>query len=483
MTQATPTIGANKSGLTYRQEDNDGKKALLNHHKGSTAPTYKEAGMIWLDDAATPWLLKFYDGSDWITLGELHAGNNTFNPYYGAAAGRLLGHATDTGPANAYAVAPSPAVTAYTTGQIVTLKPANANTGSSTIAVNGLAAKNIKMPDGTNPPANALLTTGTYILVYDGTNFILTNPSVSAQSVLTARGSSIASASTTDIGAADSDYVEISGTTTITSLGSTTTRNHIWVKFQGALTLRHNATSLILPTGMNIVTAAGDRAEFVRISGSNWQCLDYVRASGAPLAGGAVDAQIFTSSGTWTKPASGTVAYIQVWGAGGGGSTNASGGGGGGGGYAERWVPFSALGSTETVTIGSGGSAGSPGSVGGNSSFGSFMTAYGGGGAHTQAGGGISGGAASTSSLTSGGGATNTVVGGSGVFGGGGGAGNTGNGGSSQYGGGGGSGSGVGGASARAGAGGNAGIAGTAPAGGGGRNAAGARGEVRVFVF
>jgi len=44
MTQATPSIGANKSGLQYRTEDNDGKKALLNHHKGATAPAYAEAG-------------------------------------------------------------------------------------------------------------------------------------------------------------------------------------------------------------------------------------------------------------------------------------------------------------------------------------------------------------------------------------------------------------------------------------------------------
>jgi hypothetical protein len=83
MTQSTPTIGSGKSGLQYRTEDNDGKKALLNHHKGATAPTYAEAGMVWMDDAATPWIMKVYDGSNWINIGDVHATNNTFTPYNG----------------------------------------------------------------------------------------------------------------------------------------------------------------------------------------------------------------------------------------------------------------------------------------------------------------------------------------------------------------------------------------------------------------
>lgn len=97
---------------------------------------------------------------------------------------------------------------------------------------------------------------------------------------LFSQGTDIASANTTDIGAANSDYVRITGTTTITSLGSTTVRHHIWVTFTGALILTHNATSLILPGAANITTVAGDVAEFVRVSGSNWRCLNYTRADG-----------------------------------------------------------------------------------------------------------------------------------------------------------------------------------------------------------
>lgn len=183
MTQATPLIGSNQSGLAYRTADNDAKKALLNHHKGATAPSYAEAGIIWIDDTATPWKLKIYDGADWIVIGAINPTTNTLEIYHGAAALRILNHAADTGSANAYAVAPSPPITAYATGQIFTLKPGNANTGASTVNVNSVGTKNIKLTDGSSLPANAMLTTGTYILFYDGTDCILLNPNLSGVSL------------------------------------------------------------------------------------------------------------------------------------------------------------------------------------------------------------------------------------------------------------------------------------------------------------
>lgn len=283
MSQASPTIGANKTGLTFRQEDNDGKKALLSHHKGSSAPDYAEAGAIWLDDSSTPWLLKLHDGADWIALGSINASSNAFQPYHGTAALKYANYAADTGAANAYAVAPIPALSGYTAGQVVILKPTNAVTGASTLNVNALGAKAIKTQDGSDTAANAMVAGGVFVLVYDGTNFILTNPAISGNFLL-AKGTAVASAATIDIGAANSDYVEVSGTTTITGLGTSTGRNHVWVKFQSALTLTHNATSLILPGGANITTAAGDVAEFVRVTGGNWQCLGYHPASGKPVA-------------------------------------------------------------------------------------------------------------------------------------------------------------------------------------------------------
>jgi hypothetical protein len=95
----------------------------------------------------------------------------------------------------------------------------------------------------------------------------------------------VASAGTSDIGAAAAQRVQITGTTTITSFG--TVANELrFVTFAGALTLTHNATSLILPGGANITTAAGDSGIFASDASGNWRCLAYQRASGQALAGG-----------------------------------------------------------------------------------------------------------------------------------------------------------------------------------------------------
>jgi hypothetical protein len=104
--------------------------------------------------------------------------------------------------------------------------------------------------------------------------------------------------------------------------------------------------------------------------------------------------QTFDASGTWTKPASGTMALVQVWGGGGGAArinTASQNSGGAGGGYNQYTYLLSSLAATVTVTIGAGGagrtgSSGS-GSDGGTSSFGTLVYAYGGGGAAYASGG------------------------------------------------------------------------------------------------
>ena len=197
------------------------------------------------------------------------------------------------------------------------------------------------------------------------------------------------------------------------------------------------------------------------------------------------NSQTFTASGTWTKPASGTFAKVQVWGAG-GGAGGPSGAGGGGGSYKEHTFRMSDLASSYSVTIGAGGAGGG----GGSSSFGTLLYGYGGGagaGSSTTAGAGggtwantaatfndvvnLSGEGAGGDSPTPG-----NFIGGGGtqksIYGGGGGGYNGGAGGTSMLGGNGGS----------------SGGAGVAPGGGGGApvsgaGSAGARGEVRVFVW
>lgn len=373
----------------------------------------------------------------------------------------------DTGAANAYVITPSPAITAYTTGQIFTWKSTNTNTTTSTLAVNGLTAKTIKKKDGaTNLQAGDIVSGQMIQVEYDGTNFQMINPS--------------------------------------------------------ALTLPAISSSNI---NQFVGTTNGTAFAF-----------------GVPF-----DYQAFTGSGTWTKPTNLTgneMVVVQVWGAGGGGggvlagAGNNGGGGGGGGSFVESHFRASDLGSTVTVTIGAGGAGGAAGAnngvAGGNTTFGSLATAYGGGlgiagdangntnggggggagniavgangsGTSGGAGGGFGGGAANTATTNSdggGGGGNSGNSGGASFNGGGGGAGGA----TSDFagsasingGGGGAAGAASGGTSIYGGAGGagalnGAGSAGSAPGGGGGSprvsnstskaGGAGAAGACRVWTF
>jgi hypothetical protein len=110
----------------------------------------------------------------------------------------------------------------------------------------------------------------------------------------------------------------------------------------------------------------------------------------AGALGGGASVQTFTSSGTWTKPSSGTVAMITCIGGGGGGARN----NGNinpystGGSISVIYKLLSSLGSSETVTIGAGGSMGGTssnisGGAGGNTKFGTDNVAAGGSSSET----------------------------------------------------------------------------------------------------
>lgn len=98
-----------------------------------------------------------------------------------------------------------------------------------------------------------------------------------------AASDTIASASTTDLGTKDSTFLTVSGTTTITGLGTVSAGIYKFVTFSGALILTHNGTSLILPGSANITTVAGDTALFLSLGSGNWKCMFYERISGSPL--------------------------------------------------------------------------------------------------------------------------------------------------------------------------------------------------------
>jgi len=70
----------------------------------------------------------------------------------------------------------TPAITAYATGMLILFRPAGGNTGATTIAVNGLAAKSIVKFGSTALASGDLVTGVPALIIYDGTNFLLLNP-------------------------------------------------------------------------------------------------------------------------------------------------------------------------------------------------------------------------------------------------------------------------------------------------------------------
>jgi|GEM_PF-3352285 hypothetical protein len=133
-------------------------------------------------------------------------------------------------------------------------------------------------------------------------------------------------------------------------------------------------------------------------------------------AWGASNAQIFTTSGTWTKPTGAKFVMVECIGGGGGGGGGAGattsviatgGGGGGGGGFQRKLIAAADLPSTVTVSVGNGGTGGTAGNSPTNATSSAFYSA---GGYYCYGNLGIGGAAGQVS-------ATAVAVGGNGGYG------------------------------------------------------------------
>jgi hypothetical protein len=94
---------------------------------------------------------------------------------------------------------------------------------------------------------------------------------------LSHKGSDLASSTTPALGATEGLLHDITGTATIT--GFDTIRSGIWkfVKYEGAIPLTYNASSLILLGGASRTVASGDVSLFFSEGSGNWRELMYSR--------------------------------------------------------------------------------------------------------------------------------------------------------------------------------------------------------------
>lgn len=84
-------------------------------------------------------------------------------------------YAATTGSSDAYVLTPSPAITAYAAGQRFIINASFTNAGAATINVSSLGAKALKKNGTVALTAGDIVSGNIYEIVYDGTNFQISN--------------------------------------------------------------------------------------------------------------------------------------------------------------------------------------------------------------------------------------------------------------------------------------------------------------------
>lgn len=253
------------------------RDALHSSHSGTARPTYAVNGTFWLDTTTTPYIYKMFDGTDDITIGTINATTNEFVPantgHYGGSAG---------GTANVLTLTPAPALGSYAAGIIYNLLLTATNTASApTINVSGLGAKTVKYNNGSGKvslPIGGLQNGTIATIIYDGTDFVLLN--ARPYNPATA----IASAATINLDSALGDYVSLTGTTTVTAI--TLKQGQECTCVAAAAFILTNGASLILPSGANITTAAGDSFVVRGEAAGVVRIVSYIKADGTAIVSG-----------------------------------------------------------------------------------------------------------------------------------------------------------------------------------------------------
>lgn len=189
---------------------------------------------------------------------------------------------TAGGTANALTLTPSPAITAYAAGQVFRFKSgASANAGATTVAISGLSTIAIQVA-GFACSGGEILASQWYEVVVDASLTSCQLRRIGDRDAI--KGPNIASAATINCDSNGGDFAHVTGTTAITAITLSSGCEYELV-FDDALTLTHNATTLILPSGASITTAAGDRAKFRGDGSGNVRCMWYTKADGTAIIG------------------------------------------------------------------------------------------------------------------------------------------------------------------------------------------------------
>ena len=184
--------------------------------------------------------------------------------------GGLIFQSNDTGSANAYAIALTPAVTAYVAGQVFHFKAGNASSGASTLNVNALGTKNIKKKNDQDIAAGDIEEDAIVSVIYDGTSFqmlsqlgtsagsmssfTLTGDSGSNQTISDSNTLDVAGGTGIDTVVGATDTVTVAIDSTVPQLATTNTftgvnRNALTADNDGSFDMNANNNFKCTPSG------------------------------------------------------------------------------------------------------------------------------------------------------------------------------------------------------------------------------------------
>lgn len=162
---------ANQAGAAFRADLNIVLAAIVSQNSGATAPSTTFAYQWWAD--TTTGLLKIRNAANsaWVTVGDLSL------PNLGLRDANVV---TVGGTANAITLTKVLPGTALAQGQISYFKATASNSGATTIADSGLAAKNVFF-NGAACAGGEIISGESYLVYYDGTQYHLFSSGNSAQ--------------------------------------------------------------------------------------------------------------------------------------------------------------------------------------------------------------------------------------------------------------------------------------------------------------
>ena len=223
------------------------------------------------------------------TQGELSIYSSSASAWIAAGGGGIT-YAADTGSANAYAIAPTPAAASYVAGQAYSFLAANGNTGASTLNVSSLGTKNIYSTALAAIASGAISTGQIVVVVYDGTEFqmVSSGPGVTedgngniSANMFIAGGQNSLSATTT-LTVASPQFLTVTGSSAVTvgmPLGSTLAASDFttfWILNQNTnvagVVVQNAAASTICTLPYVSGTPIMAQLTWDPNSGGAWQC-------------------------------------------------------------------------------------------------------------------------------------------------------------------------------------------------------------------